>query len=720
MRQAGVSGRTARAVERVIARAARKPSPTTKWRNRGQTLIIFVLLFTGLVGFMGLAIDSVRVYDLYARMQRAAESGALAGVIYMPDHYLTNITKSPFDNAVCRALQETSKNTFGTYCDPLNQPSNLNTLCPTPPSSVEVAVCPVGGLPHDLRVYVTETISVIFLSALGVGPLTLTVSAQAEYIPPVDVALDPGATAGTGSWGTFGECSGASSACTGSGTRNWAGNINGPGELKEQGDPLVTCEEGPSGLDPSLPYGSRDTGGPYNTFVGMPTNHPQWQPAVTGTVPSNCTNPDATNAFTGPLYKGSSVQRQGYAFYVSIPDTSQGGSAQNLWIWNAPFSPSATSSCNGRAGGNNQTSYDVFYFYNCGGSSSLPYTAYPHTTCGTASAVPNNSPYTCTDPKLYFSVTYSIYSINGPADPAGSLKASFTTWPYEVNDHGCNYWLPPPTSSVYSNYMSANGVTAGCQTSANPTCVVKWCALNNQMGDIGAATPDGSVVLLPTGQYRVMVVVSDYGDPNDYNAGYGGHAYSLKLCPTGTTQSGVQTCTPPQKSVLTGWTLSDALFSFPGNGTGSSQITEYPLGVVGPEFAGRTLDIHLYDMGDLSGTNTSAKGNTVYAVSPPTAASDPCTVTTSQLNAAGFASGSFAFPYNQRTNTTAFKALTGLLGSSNGDLIYNGLWTDIQVTVPSNYTGGAWTVCALAPQTNDGDVLGIKVEALGSSPVHLV
>jgi len=45
---------------------------------------------------------------------------------------------------------------------------------------------------------------------------------------------------------------------------------------------------------------------------------------------------------------------------------------------------------------------------------------------------------------------------------------------------------------------------------------------------------------------------------------------------------------------------------------------------------------------------------------------------------------------------------------------------DEQITLPANYAGGAWTLCAVAPQTNDSDVLGIKVLALGQSPVHLI
>ena len=91
----------ARHMRRLMAAAdARRSSRKVRQASRGQTLLIFVLTFTSLLGVMGLAIDTVRVYDLYARMQRAAEAGALAGVIYMPNNYTTNLSNPPGDNAV--------------------------------------------------------------------------------------------------------------------------------------------------------------------------------------------------------------------------------------------------------------------------------------------------------------------------------------------------------------------------------------------------------------------------------------------------------------------------------------------------------------------------------------------------------------------------------------------------------------------------------------------
>jgi hypothetical protein len=81
--------------------------------QHGQTLVIFALSFTVLLGLAGLAIDVGRVYDLYARMQRAAEAGVLAGVLYMPAYY--NVVRpSDVDSAVSRASKEIVKDGFGT------------------------------------------------------------------------------------------------------------------------------------------------------------------------------------------------------------------------------------------------------------------------------------------------------------------------------------------------------------------------------------------------------------------------------------------------------------------------------------------------------------------------------------------------------------------------------------------------------------------------------
>ena len=225
-----------------------------------------------------------------------------------------------------------------------------------------------------------------------------------------------------------------------------------------------------------------------------------------------------------------------------------------------------------------------------------------------------------------------------------------------------------------------------------------------------------------------MVVAADYGNPSDFHLGWGGHSYSLKLCPgSGVDQSNVQTCTPPTSATssvyISGWNLSDTLFTFPGNGKGNggSQTTEYPLGVIPASYTGRTIQVSLFDPGDLIG---SQNGVSVYGAVPSiSGVTDPCTATSSQLQAAGYDptinGSSFKFPNGERT-ALFNKNIPALQPSASNDLIYNGLWVDELISLPASYADTAWTLCATAPQSNDSDVLGIRVLSLGQSPVHLI
>src|SRR5258708_39319615 len=154
-------------------------------RRTGQTLIIFALSLTVLLGLAGLAVDATRAYDLYARMQRAAEAGALAGDLYMPTNYNTPRTVSDPNSAISRASQEVVKNGFGTVLS-----NNLPATyfgCPNSPSSFEIAVCPISTRQSNLRVMITEQLSVVLLGALGVQPITLRASGQAEHLSPIQI-----------------------------------------------------------------------------------------------------------------------------------------------------------------------------------------------------------------------------------------------------------------------------------------------------------------------------------------------------------------------------------------------------------------------------------------------------------------------------------------------------------------------------------------------------
>src|SRR5260370_8029902 len=210
-------------------------------RRSGQSLIIFALSLTVLLGLAGLAVDATRGYDLYGRMQRAAEAGALAGDLYMPTNYNTPRTVTDPNSAISRASQEVVKNGFGTLLS-----NNLPATyfgCPNSPSTFEIAVCPVTGLASNLRVTITEQLSVVLLGALGVQPITLQASGQAEYLSPIQIA------ARANYFGDQAECSSGNAQNTntsychpsvsGNHLNNFSPTMHGPSDLQATGDPMA-------------------------------------------------------------------------------------------------------------------------------------------------------------------------------------------------------------------------------------------------------------------------------------------------------------------------------------------------------------------------------------------------------------------------------------------------------------------------------------------------
>lgn len=259
-----------RTLRRLARREERQARRSAARLRKGQTLIIFALSFTVLLGLAGLAIDVARAYDLYAKMQRAAEAGALAGVLYMPNNY--NVARTPGDglSAVQRASAEVVKDGLGSaYAVTTPQ----STACPTPVSSVEVAVCPVSNTPTDLEVFVTEHMSVVLLDGLGVQPITLQAKAQAEYLNPVQIGSRESY------FGDQVECSPANSSNTntsacqpgdaGNHLQYFMATMNGPAELKESGDPYVYCAEGNADAGSLTPNGGANGPDPLPTTTQL-------------------------------------------------------------------------------------------------------------------------------------------------------------------------------------------------------------------------------------------------------------------------------------------------------------------------------------------------------------------------------------------------------------------------------------------------------------------
>lgn len=578
----------ARTRRRQLLRLDRRRARTRARLRKGQTLIIFALSVTVLLGLAGLVIDVARAYDLYAKMQRAADAGALAGVLYMPTYY--NAARTPGDgqSAVSRAMAEVYKDGFGTGVStiPAGNP------CPTPYSSVEVAVCQITTNPTDLEVIITERLNVVLLGGLGLGPITLQAHSQAEYLPPIQIGSRESY------FGDQMECSPGNStntntsACSPSATgvnhlQYFMASMSGPADLKESGDPMVYCAEGnadPATLTPNnLPTGP-DPDQTLSTYNGYQTNHPQWPGVSTGgtytggiskycgpPVPGgNPGNPDyQPPGYDGPATSGT-PHDGGYNYFIGI---APGVAQSTLWIYNPYFIPHDAMDPN-CAVNIAQPLDDFVDNAPCGPWHSNFYQG-PHGE-GLNQAFDG---YHHDAPLFFYSVTYSLYDISKGSlydrSSDGAPVAVETFSPYDATTrdlqyHGClstqvynPYWNGPDTANSYHKQSQAQGQYYGsgcvsyplpgpCGFNPNDPNNLGWCPLVNcGIGLAPNSNPANSIntcannqyPLKPGHAYRLAVeatglnagcAINSQGNGCDYKStlqtGWGGYSYGLKIC----------------------------------------------------------------------------------------------------------------------------------------------------------------------------------------------
>lgn len=272
------------------------------WRQRGQVMVLLAGIIVFLVLLLGLVIDSVRLYILSAQAERAAEAGALAGALYLPDHFML-----PAQDG-----QSASKRA----CDAVRQNGVAN--CPASTGQPGAAVDVAPSNPYVLEVTVTETLDTFFLTILDPAFANATVqrTARAEYLPQVNLG-SPQAS--------FGD---QADSCAGSPCQLFWASISGPLDLKEQGDAYSPqWEEGPS--DSATTTDALWSGpgfpAPYTTVrLNTPTNHPQYSGSAQP-------NPDQH-----PPNSLDASGVPGYSYDIEVPASAV---PATLSIYNAPFDP---------------------------------------------------------------------------------------------------------------------------------------------------------------------------------------------------------------------------------------------------------------------------------------------------------------------------------------------------------------------------------------------
>ena len=759
MRDGGTEG--ARALRRETIRDDKRAQRGRMRARRGQTLIVFALSATVLIGLAGISIDVVRAYDLYARMQRAAEAGALAGVIYLPKYY-TAINPTDGQNAISRALQETIKNGFGKAVSPSTPPAYN---CPST-AGFEIVVCQVTGRSSDLRVTITETLSLVLLGGLGLQPITLQATGQAQYLPVVQlgsraayfgdqIECSPGSSSNTNS-----------SPCSYSDTsqshlQSFLASFNGPAELKEQGDPYVYCEEGPADQANSLlqPSGQDPSASSYTTYNGRATNHPQW----TDGIQQHCgvPNPGVTkgnpdyqpDGYNGPATAATNHQG-GYNYVVQVGSAI---STASLWIYNPYFVPQPSG---------NPSPLDTFLT----SGASTDFKGWD------SKALLGSFNGNFDAPVFYFNTTITLYQVanlydrSSDTQVASTTYAPFDNYPNDTSLHGCSagqVYYPDQTinngkleSAPNSYYNTDNlGILAGTGCVSSPYTAVTgdarcvsdgvntqgaWCQMVNQ-GGYNPSTKtynNGSPVILTPGTYRLVIEGTGLTNAWDttpayganLNYGWGSHSYALKLC-VGSVTTAVNCSTGggngagqfkiPDLAVYA-WNNMDVIFQ--SQLTSQSVNFNYPqtscirsntgsnyacmdLGCISSEYAGRSITISLFDVGD--GTAPLYVG-----ISPPPGISLPLS--------------NITYPYFQGQTVTK-DGIPAIPVNTGGGTPLNGLWINVTVQLPSNYVGDCATSTGglsgksgwwqLAYMSDTGglphDKLAVKFTLVGS-PEHIV
>ncbi len=138
------------------------PAPSPRRRSRGQVIVIFAGAMLAFMGLMAIVIDVSWYWANTLRVQRAADAAALAGVVWLPDNF-----SGAAPNAQTTALAEAQKNGYvpggGTTINMSQDPNN------------------------DRRLIVTVNTSTpsFFARVIGIASFPITRTSKAEFILPV-------------------------------------------------------------------------------------------------------------------------------------------------------------------------------------------------------------------------------------------------------------------------------------------------------------------------------------------------------------------------------------------------------------------------------------------------------------------------------------------------------------------------------------------------------
>jgi hypothetical protein len=141
----------------VVPEPASRPQAASQ--PRGQVLVIFAFLLTILLGMAAFVVDLAWIWSNQLQVQRAADAGALAGVVHLPGNPVAGVTA---------ARAEAQKNGFEHTVD-----------------GVVVTANPDPAFDRRMIVNVSAPVDTFFLGLFGFSEVTVDRTAKAEFVLPV-------------------------------------------------------------------------------------------------------------------------------------------------------------------------------------------------------------------------------------------------------------------------------------------------------------------------------------------------------------------------------------------------------------------------------------------------------------------------------------------------------------------------------------------------------
>lgn len=534
--------------------------------------------------------------------------------------------------------------------------------------------CVVTSQPqtNELKVTISVSVSTIFLRIVGFGVHTVVRSETAQYLPPISLG-QPGAQQGAD--------------IAGLGVTGYFERQEGWGNPRSEGDPFTPT---PNQTGTGCGLGGSDS----CNASSAPDYHAI--SAASGTVTQ-----DATLNYGG-----------GSNYLIALPP----GASADVQVYNPAFAPDA-----------------------CGGGSTAPPYCY-HENDGSF----GGSASVCTE---YSATQYTLFSVQTLSSRSGDTKVGREVfYPYNATNLPASYsWFVPggscPTATTVNGFSPSSYHQWISALNYNPAAI-------NDKNLVNTATAPGGFISNPaaatvTKYYRLEIDSLQWnGVPSckatvgpcalpDSKVANGGNGfsnahkgYAVRLVTPSTT-----TCTGCGSVSA----MDDMTVFTPVNGASSPQFA-IPLFSIDPSaYAGQTINVDLFDVGDVGGGAayvglrepdgvTWAAANSITNLGANLAGTSPPSGGGTVNPIAG------GWPVGGASCGACYQT-----AGSGGGAIYNGQWIQLQITIPASFTAPGGVACTTSGTSNcywslvydvassavAGDTFSVEV-GFDGSPDHLL